>query len=177
MTHTPARPIIAAIVHRRGDHVEELMAEVARRLSVQSIRVGGLLQHSQRFDADARCFIELENLAVGQRYVLTQNLGAESDACALDTAALAEASTAVRKAISDKVDLIIVNKFGKQEAAGAGLRAEIMQVAVAGIPLLTSVSERFVAHWREFAGEDAQELPMSVDEVTRWCSRAVLHQP
>jgi hypothetical protein len=63
---------------------------------------------------------------------------------------------------------VIVNKFGAQEAIGGGLRDEMMQVALAGIPLLTSVGRRFLPQWQEFIGEDALLLSVSLDVGLAW---------
>ena len=38
-----------------------------------------------------------------------------------------------------RVDLVIVNRFGKQEASGEGLRQEIAGALLAGLPLLIAV--------------------------------------
>ncbi|QOG23918.1 DUF2478 domain-containing protein [Bradyrhizobium sp. SEMIA] len=47
--------------------------------------------------------------------------------CNLDTNGLAEAAAVVSQALRNKIDLLVMNKFAKQEAtAGAGLRAEFV---------------------------------------------------
>lgn len=63
------------------------------------------------------------------------------------------------EALSGSVDLVIVNKFGKQEVLGQGLRAEIAAGVLAGLPLLTAVRDDMLAAWSDFAGEDWQRLP------------------
>jgi len=160
---------IAAILYERGDPIEELMASLARTLLAGAIRVGGLVQHNHRIGENARCSIELENIMTGMRYHLTQNLGSASQSCALDTSALAEASYALRQAIDDHVQIAIVNKFGAQEAIGGGLRNEMAQIVMAGIPMLTAVSQRYLPEWHQFVGQEANLLPMSLPDVLSWC--------
>ncbi len=163
---------VAAILYDRGDPVEELMAAVAARLRSDAIHVSGLVQHNLRSGERAHCIFELEDLITGTRYPLTQNLGSASEACALDTTALADASQALRQAIADRAQIVIVNKFGEQEATGHGLRNEMMQIVMAGIPMLTAVSRRHLAQWLQFAGKNPQLLPMSLPAVLSWTSRA-----
>ncbi len=160
--------MIAAIVYSPGQLVEELLSDVAHVLQGQGVRVGGLVQHSFRDHSDSRCRIELENLDTGAMYPLTQNLGMASQSCALDIRALADASAVLRQAVIDQDQLVIVNKFGGQEAAGSGLRAEMAEIAMAGLPLLTSVAERFLPQWHAFVGDEMLLLPVSKDRVLAW---------
>ena len=170
MVPTPVSPdtVIAAILYERGEPIENFMAAAAKTFNDRAIRVGGLVQHNRRTGENARCLIELENIATGLRYRLTQNLGPASQSCALDISALADASAVLRQAIADRVEIVIVNKFGAQEASGGGLRDEMMQIALAGIPMLTAVGRRYLADWQEFVGAEAVLLPMSVPEVLSW---------
>lgn len=164
----PSPSLIAAIVYSPGHPVEALLSETAQALRARGVRVGGLVQHSFRDHEAARCRIELENLDTGAMYPLTQNLGVASQSCALDITALADASAVLRQAVANQDHLVIVNKFGAQEAAGNGLRDEMAQIAMAGIPLLTSVADRFVPQWREFVGDEAVLLPVSLSGVLTW---------
>lgn len=161
-------PHIAAVVYDPGEHIETLLEEAARELRRQGVRVGGLVQRSVRDNPEDRCRIELESVGSGTVYPLTQALGSQSQSCALDPAKLADASMVIREAISAAADLVLVNKFGAQEAAGGGLRDEMLEIAVAGIPLLTSVPRRFLDEWHAFMGDGATLLPMSLDAIVCW---------
>lgn len=48
-------------------------------------------------------------------------------------------------------DLVVLSKFGKLEAAGAGLYPAFRAAIAAGKPVVTSVSPRHEAAWRGFA--------------------------
>ena len=161
---------VAAIVYDQNDHADRLLAVVARELAQSGVRVGGLVQHNIRRSSDAPCVMELEDVATGERYRITQDLGCGSDSCCLDASMLAEASVAVRNAIAATTDLVIVNKFGTQEATGRGLRDELGQVVAAGIPLLTTVGDHYLEQWREFTGDASVLLPASLPAVLNWCS-------
>lgn len=169
-TQQPVLPI-AAFLYEPGDPVEALMAQAAQALREVGVRIGGLVQHSVRDNEEARCRINLENIGTGAVYPMSQNLGAASQSCALDVNALADASWVLRQAVTDEAQLVIINKFGAQEAGGSGLRDEMMQVAMAGIPLLTSVGRRFLPQWHEFMGDGAILLPLSLDAAIGWWQR------
>ena len=134
--------------------------------------VGGLVQHNRGSNTSAHCFFELEDILTSARYPLTQNLGPSSQSCALDTAALAEASYALRQAIARRVHIVIINTFGTQEAMGRGMRNEMAQIATAGIPMLTAVGQRYLDEWRDFVGENALLLPLSFHAVRSWTLQA-----
>ena len=162
---------VAAVLYDRSAPVDRLLAAVARELALSGVRVGGLVQHNIRRSADAPCVIDLEDVTSGERYRITQDLGCGSDSCSLDAAMLAEASVAVRNAVAAQAELVIVNKFGTQEATGHGLRDEIGQVVAAGIPLLTAVGDRYLEQWREFTGGEAVLLPASLPAVLEWWAK------
>lgn len=164
----PAAGAVAAIVYAPGSRIQEFFANVAHRLAASGVAVAGLLQHSLLADGADRCSFEMEDLGGGGRYRISQELGPGSDACSIDHAAIAAASVVLRRAISLKPDVVLVNKFGALEAAGEGLRDEMNQVAAAGLPLLTTVSLAQVADWRRYAGEAGEELPMDLDAVLAW---------
>lgn len=174
---TPMRlqvaPAVAAVVYDHDAPVDALMIDVLAALRKQNIRVAGLLQHTHRPENDERCVIELEDILHGRLHRLTQNLGAASISCSLDITVLAEASGVLRQAIADCAQIVMVNKFGGQEAAGGGLRNEMLQVALAGIPMLTTVSHRHLDDWTTFAGEDSVLLARSVPAVLAWCRNAM----
>lgn len=165
---TTAQLPIAAIVYDPTDKVEELLVAAARALAAKGVRIGGVLQHDIEKVVDDPCAMELEDLASGTRFSLSQELGSGSTACRLDPASLAHAAVAVRAAIADGADLVVINKFGAQEVAGAGLRDEMGEAVLAAIPLLTAVGRRFLGQWQEFTGGAGTLLEPRLEDVLGW---------
>jgi len=161
---------IAAIVYRPTDNVEAVLIAAARTLAARGVTLGGVLQHDIASVVDDPCAMELEDLASGERFALSQELGSGSEACRLDPGSLAHAAMAVRRAVDTGVQLIMINKFGAQEMSGAGLRTEMGVAVMAGIPLLTAVGERFLDDWNEFTGGASALLTPDVDSVLEWWS-------
>lgn len=159
---------IAAILYSPQDNVEAVLIEAAARLGERGVRLGGIIQHDIGGTLNDPCAMELEDLASGARFSLSQELGRGSEACRLDPDALARASMMVRNGIDGGAELVIFNKFGAQEAGGAGLRAEMGVAALAGTPLLTAVGRRFLPEWTEFTGGAGVLLEPTVDSVLAW---------
>lgn len=164
-------PLIAAVVYRPDDPLEALLDEVARSLAMRGVRLGGVIQHALPAIDGQACGMQLENLETGECFPLSQDLGTGSVACRLDADALARGAVAVRTAVAHRVELVIINKFGAQEAVGAGLRDDMAQAVATGIPVLTAVAARFAADWKIFTGDDCALLPPQLDAVLAWWDR------
>lgn len=162
---------LAAILYTPAQQIEVLMLEVAHRLRAQGVRLGGVLQHDVGMALDDPCAMELENLANGKRFSLSQDLGSGSEACRLDADALAQGAVAIRAAVADRAELIFINKFGAQEAYGCGLRAEMGLVVSAGTPLLTAVGKRFLPEWEAFCDGMGELLEPDLEVILGWWQR------
>jgi hypothetical protein len=127
-----------------------------------------VLQHQAFAGADRRCDVILEDLASGHRTVLFENRGAGARGCRLDEAALAEATARVEGSFEQAPHLLVLNKFGKVECEGGGLRDLIASAIDRGIRVVIGVPKRNVDAWRSFAGEFAMELTDDTREVDRW---------
>lgn len=68
--------------------------------------------------------------------------------------------------------LLIVNKFGKQEAEGGGFREVIGRAMIVGIPVLTTVSQGNLAAFLSFADGLARAVAPDADAAVAWCLAA-----
>ncbi len=159
---------LAAVIYQPDTDVDGLMASFALGLRDQGCRVGGVVQRNRRGDGGVANQMELIDVTTGQTIPICQNLGSGSMACKLDQAGLADAAQVVRRAVGDDVELVIINKFGKSEAAGGGLRAEIADAVLAGIPLLTAVSGRQLPAWTAFTGGFGTTLLSDIGVIDDW---------
>jgi hypothetical protein len=159
---------LAAIVYHPVDDVDGLLATFASDLICEGGRVGGVVQMNTKGARGSRESMELIDLMTGDAIRICQELGSGAGACKLDPAGLAEAATAVSRAVAANVDLVIVNKFSKQEAAGGGLRAEIAEAVVAGRPLLTAVPDKCYDAWAKFTGNFGTTLMCERRIVEDW---------
>lgn len=160
--------MLAAIPYTPGFPIDDFMAGLAQRLKQRGIQLGGVVQHNGGA-CDAGCLsMALEDLSSGIRFPISEDRGAGATGCRLDAAGLAAAGGALTAALAGGTDLVIVNKFGRQEMLGQGLRQEIAATLLAGLPLLIAVRRDFLPAWSEFAGEDWTELPAEASAIEAW---------
>jgi hypothetical protein len=95
----------------------------------------------------------LTDIDSGEEYLVSQALGSGSSACSADPRGFARASRVLRDALLRQPDLVVCNRFGSLEAEGGGFAAELLDLLVQGIPVLTVVSTRHLGAWRQFIGE------------------------
>lgn len=159
---------LAAVAYRPADDVDTLLADFAGDLLRAGVRVGGVVQRNLKDDRGRQVGMRVIDLMSGREISICQPLGRGASACKLDSAGLAEASLAVTRAIEGEVALIVVNKFSKQEAAGHGLRDEIANAVIAGLPVLTAVPETCADAWAAFTAERSTTLPYARHAIDRW---------
>ncbi|MGQ0566885.1 MAG: DUF2478 domain-containing protein [Gemmobacter sp.] len=156
-----------------GQVADGLLAEVALRLQARGRRLAGVVQVNQDHAQPGRpCHMELEVLDGRARIRISQDLGPLSRGCRLDPTGLEGAAGLVEAALQAGPglipDLIIVNKFGKQELDGRGFRPVIGRALALGIPVLTSVNPGNLEGFQAFAGGMGQVLPPQIDAVVDW---------
>ena len=162
-----ARPA-AAIVYANEIYPDAVFKTLVQRCRALGLTLAGVLQHQAFEGGDRRCDVILEDLATGHRTALFEDRGAGARGCRLDEAALAEATARVEGSLEHAPHLLVLNKFGKVECEGGGLRDLIASAIDRGIPVIIGVPRRNLDTWRNFAGEFAVELSDHSGEVERW---------
>ena len=157
--------VITADGRGQGDR---LFAMLARTLAGQGLRLAGAVQENTDHADRRACDMDLHLLGSPDRVRISQNLGPLSQGCRLDPDGVERAAARVAIRLAAGVDLVIVNKFGKQEADGGGFRQVIGQALAAGIPVLTQVKPVNRAAFDAFAGGLADQLPPDPRAVLRW---------
>lgn len=172
---TPLPPAVApplrpgAVIHGPGSAgVDALLEGFAAELKARGFRVGGLVQRNHGAIDDCAEVMELVDVANGRAFDITQRLGRESQSCRVDPTGVADASQAVRRAVADRVDLLVINKFAGLEAQGDGLADEFLSGIAEGVPVLTSVGSRYLNEWQGFTGGYTDLLTPTTDSLWRW---------
>lgn len=164
-------PNLAAVLYRREDDIDSILAGFALDQVRAGRRIGGVVQRNGA-SGDPHGRMQMIDLMTGRTISICQQLGPESQACKLDPAGLVTAAVAVSQAVAAQVELVVVNKFSKQEAAGAGLRAELAEAVAAGLPVLTAVPEKFLAAWTDFTGGLGSMLTCDRPAIEAWWREA-----
>lgn len=117
--------------------------------------------------------VHLLDLASEAHYPINQRLGPGATGCSLDPGGLAAACAAVQASIAGLAGgegraLVVLSKFGRQEADGRGLTDAFHAAVLADLPILTSVSPAVATAWTDFAGPLARFGGTSPDEIDAW---------
>lgn len=146
-----------------------LMAEVAARLAKDGLRLAGAVQVNLETAPTDKCQMDLHILNGGDVVRISQNLGTLSKGCRLDPDGLERAVGLVAAALQNGPDVLILNKFGKQETDGRGFRPLIGEALAAGIPVLTAVGAGNLAAFQAYAQDMAYALPDDAKAIIDWC--------
>ncbi len=149
---------------------KDSLREFACALQARGWRVGGILQENLRREDGEKLGIDAIEVDTGRRIPIvryTETHLAER-ICGLDTGLLTEATAALRRAIAEHVDLLVVEKFSGQEKEGGGLADEILMAMAEGVPTLVAVSLDAFDRWSAVTGGLGVLLPMEADAFWRW---------
>jgi hypothetical protein len=158
--------MLAAIVYDHGFAIDELMLGIAKALRAEGARVRGVVQENAGRGPCAE--MSVVDLTSGERFAISQELGAGARGCRLDPRGLADVAARTDVAMGGDFDLLLLNKFGRAEAEGGGLRSVLAGAIAAGTPVLTSVRAPYLEAWLAFHGGLAAELPPWLDSAVAW---------
>lgn len=163
-------PLIAALVYADGVYPDRAIARAIAPLRERGVAMAGAIQ-LQPDDLPGRhpCDLLLEDLASGEVTAIAEHRGKEARGCRLDVGVLTEVAETVTTSLHASAPcLLIVNKFGKIEADGGGMRGAVAEAVELGIPVLVGVPARNLDRWRAFAGSLAVELPAEPSAIVGW---------
>jgi len=165
---------IARVSSEKRGETDRLLTGVADRLREEGSALAGIVKELSHISAyDNGCDVKVRVMPEGPVIQVTQNLGAGSDACRLDPAAIATAVATVESGSLDEADLFILNKFGPEEAAGRGFISAIVKALERDIPVLVGVGTANREAFDSFAGGLAESLPADPDTIRDWCLAAM----
>ena len=162
--------LIAALVYADGVYPDRVIAHAIEPLRERGVALAGAL-HLESTGLEGRhpCDIILQDLSTGDVTAIAEHRGREARGCRLDVGLLTDLAEAVASSLRrEQPRLLVVNKFGKIEADGGGLRGAIAEAVSKGIPVLVGVPARNLDRWRAFAGPLAVELPADSSAIAKW---------
>lgn len=161
------RPILA-LAYSDGLEADRHLSEVGYRLRAGGIKVAGLVQLNTFVRDRTKCDMAVEELFSGTILQLSEDRGRDARGCRLDRSVLADAASLLLKALESKPEILVLNKFGKVESEGGGLRDVLALAIDLGIPVLVGVPFRNIDQWRAFAGDMAQECQLGSCAIKSW---------
>jgi nucleoside-triphosphatase THEP1 len=166
-------PPLAVLIYDDSIEADRMLAESAAALARAGYRLAGLVQSNIERPGRRKCAMTLTDLSSGEEIAISQDLGDEAAACRLDSAALVQAGLGVERALAAGVDLLIVNRFGKQEAQGGGLRSVIAEALLSDVPVVLGVSSLNLDACLTFAGGPVARLEPRPDAIVAWCRQTI----
>lgn len=149
------------------------LAAAVARIEGRGLRLAGTVQTNPERAGRARCDMDVRVLPDGPVLRISQDLGDGARGCRLDGDALETAVAGVARRL-DGAALLVVNKFGKQEATGRGLVPVIAEAVGRGLPVLVGVNGLNLPAFLEFAAGLAEALPADPAAIADWALGAVL---
>src|SRR5215831_16329325 len=161
----PSPSQIGAVVYDDGLISDALIAQCASDLIASGFRLGGIVQSNAHRLGRLRCDMYVKDLLGGDEVKISLDRGNEARGCRLDPNAFACIDAWVERAVLERVDLLIINKFGKEEAHGRGLRPVIADALIAEIPLLIGVSTQNLCEFLTFVAASAARLEPDIEAI------------
>lgn len=146
---------------------DRLLAGLAADLARAGLRIAGAVQRN--IDHGGACNCDMDVIVIGEEdrpIRISQSLGPGSTGCRLDPGALEVAAARVAARLAG-AELLILPKFGRQEAIGRGFRPLIAQAVSEGLPVLLHVPPEQRAEFDAFRGGLGQHL--APDALQEWC--------
>jgi hypothetical protein len=149
------------------------LAAAVARLVARGVPLAGTVQTNPERPGRDLCDMDVRVLPDGPVLRISQDLGAGARGCRLNGDALETAVTEVSVRL-DGAALLVVNKFGKQEATGRGLVPVIAEAVGRGLPVLVGVNGLNLPAFLDFAAGLAEALPADPAAIADWALEAVL---
>jgi nucleoside-triphosphatase THEP1 len=169
----PSLSQLGVVVYNNGLFADALMARCAAALVASGYRLGGIVQSNPHRDGRRRCDMYVKDLLSGDEIKISLDRGNEARGCRLDPDAFARIDAWLERAVHERVDLLFINKFGKEEARGRGLRPVIADALLADIPMIIGVSAQNFCDFLSFVEDSATRLRSDFGAITDWCRNAI----
>jgi hypothetical protein len=157
---------LAALVYDKDQDPDEMLRDFAVDLKAWGYRAVGLVQTGHHCVDAPKLSAMLVH--TGEELQLFQNLGGCSTGCRLDVGQLLDAGAQVATAIDQGADLVIVNRFGRQECEGKGLSYLVERALSADIPVVIAVPSHRFADWIRFADGMSVKLRCDRESLDAW---------
>jgi hypothetical protein len=162
-------PFLAAVVEKDSGGIDDLLSGFALSLRSRGRWVRGLVQTTASTPS-GNTYIAVVDLDTGSQFPVGQSL---FDCLPHNNRnCMPEAVDVLKRIVCDGADLVLINRFSDEEAAGRGFMAEMLLLANEEVPLLTVVPERYLTAWQTFAGGAAVILQPNLQSLYGWIFQA-----
>ena len=167
------RAPIYAIRRDDPEAADRVIGEIVELAHSAGIEVAGVTQKNIHRVDRIHNDMHLVSLCGSEEYKISEDRGPMSSG--LDRDLIARAAMDVERAlISGRPQLLVLNKFGRAEEEGGGMRRAIALAIEADIPVLMSVGRLSIGSLLDFAGGLVEIAPAEAAQTRAWM---VFHLP
>jgi nucleoside-triphosphatase THEP1 len=148
--------------------IDTLLLDVVDALARTGLRLGGVVQYVATDPGRHVDVVRLRDLRDGSETRILQDLGREARGCRLDADAIAGVAARLERTLEDGADLLVVNRFGRGESEGHGLRTILERAVAMEMAVLVAVRTDYGNAWAAFHGGLAQDLPAEREAILAW---------
>lgn len=170
----PVLPVAAMVYGPgQGPAMDALLEDLAHRLASEGLRLAGAVQHTLKQPSMPRCDMVLEDLGTHGIHPISVDRSIAVQGCRMEPSAVENLAMLASQAIERGVDAFILNRFGKNEAAGRGYREVISNAVSLGVPVLVGVSAANLEKWEAFATSGYRRLDVDTTAARQWFAAAI----
>ena len=139
-------------------------------IKTNGVKVAGILQKKHAIEDTAMTGVMAVDIQTGSTCSLNKPTAEswKNRECSLDRSILTETTAILRRAALEGADLIVVEKFGDEEAHGGGLSEDILHAIASGIPVLVAVPESNLSAWNDRTGGTGNILAFTDEAFRDW---------
>jgi hypothetical protein len=152
--------------------IDDCLSEAAALLQGRGLRLCGTVRALPVDHRAHPCDMDLRILPDGPLRRISKALGSGSRGCRLDTESIESLSVEVEARLSGS-DLLIVNKFGKQECVGRGLCPAIVRALEMRIPVLVGVNAQNLPDFAAFTSGLATAIDGTPRAILAWAEDVI----
>jgi hypothetical protein len=171
-----ARRPLAGIVFKSKFPINSLLSDVVGTLEKRGVVLAGVVQSAIEAPGKQHNNVCLTSLRHGWEIPVLQDRGQLASGCRLDPQAITDVAGRLAADLDAGADLLVINRFGRAESEGYGLRQLLEKAIGSEIPVLLAVREDYVDDLTRFAQDLGELLPPDRDDILTWCD-AVCGQP
>ena len=158
-THTD----LAAIAYDGDARPDALLSAFAAQIVARGRKPTGLIQTNGSSGA-----LSVQLLPSAEPIVIGESRGPGARGCILDVGRLLDAGMRISEALKAGADVLIVNRFGKQEAEGKGLLFLIEEAMAQNIPVVIAVAQARWDSWMAFSQGMGVALSPNLNAMLQW---------
>jgi nucleoside-triphosphatase THEP1 len=164
-----SHPPIYAVKRDDPEAADRVVAAVIAAAEERGLEVVGVYQKNiERVDR-MHNDMHLVSLCDGAEFKISEDRGEHSSGCRLDRDVIARAALEVERSIAGgRAEFLVLNKFGKAEEEGGGMREAIALALEADIPILMTVGRWSVGALLDFAGPYVEVAEADLESGLAW---------